>query len=220
MDFLNLLARLADLDTTATLPAAAPRRAALGRLGQAGTALLPALLLLAYYPSPPPLPLTIPAPASMYCCWPAKLRLLENEFYSRALGLVAGVAAVPLSATEKTAIQTIAAARGSARSAVFATDYRRRWHPARYVRATTSLAAKTVPSPRSTPISRPTPTRSCGSPAAGGCRRARLQGPGRIRAVDDDYLLEAVVRAHSTEARHASHIRTMRRQRGATSKAG
>ncbi|OWP62654.1 hypothetical protein CDA63_12840 [Hymenobacter amundsenii] len=216
MDFLNLLARLADLDTTA-LPAAAPRRAALGRLGQAGTALLPALLFAGALPQP-----AAAAPQDTrtrldVLLLARQISVFENEFYSQALGLVAGVAAVPLSATEKTAVQTLQQ-QEALRVALFS-------------KLITDGGATLPTAPRYDFTGSKNGTKAALYPDlqtspdtflrvaqlledAGG--RALLGQAEYVR--NDGYLFEAVVRAQSVEARHASHIRTMRRQRGATVK--
>ena len=212
MNFLNLLARLADLDTAAP-EAAAPRRTALGRLGLAGTALLPALLS------------SLPAAAGPQDTrtrldalkLALQLELLENEFYSRALGLVPGFAALPFTATEQAAIQTI--------------QQHEAQHVALFTRVLTDAGSpldaavqydftgsKNGTQPALFPDVQTNPVTFL--------ELAQLLEDAGVRAYkgqveflqSDDYLLQAALRTHSTEARHASHIRTMRRQRGATVK--
>ncbi|MFD2784222.1 ferritin-like domain-containing protein [Hymenobacter rubripertinctus] len=217
MDFLNLLARLADLDTP-TLPAAAPRRTALSQLGKAGTALLPALLT----------GLALPAAAAAAAPQDTRTRLdalrlalqlelLENEFYSRALGLVTGFSAVPFSATEKTALQTIQ--RHEAQHVTLfqrlITDAGSALEPAARYDFTGS---KNGTQPALYPDIQTNPDTFL--------QVAQLLEDAGVRAYKgqveflqtDAYMLEAALRTHSTEARHASHIRTMRRQRGASVK--
>ncbi|MBT9391876.1 ferritin-like domain-containing protein [Hymenobacter sp. NST-14] len=215
MDFLNLLARLADLDTTPALPAAAPRRAALGRLGQAGTALLPALLTGLSRPAAATPQNTKTRLDALHLA--LQLELLENEFYSRALGLVAGFSAVPFSATEKTAIQTI--------------QQHEAQHVALFQRLITDSGSSLDPVVRydftgSKNGAQPALYPDVQTNPDTFLQVAQLLEDAGVRAYkgqveflqSDDYLLEAAVRTHSTEARHASHIRTMRRQRGATVK--
>ena len=216
MDFLNLLARLADLDTTSTLPATAPRRTALGQLGKAGTALLPALLtgVLAQPAAATPQDTRTRLDALRLAL---QLELLENEFYSRALGLTGGFTAVPFSATEKSAIQTI-----QQHEAQHVTLFQRLITDAG---STLDLAArydftgsKNGTQPALYPDIQTNPETFL--------KVAQLLEDAGVRAYkgqveflqSDDYMLEAALRTHSTEARHASHIRTMRRQRGANVK--
>jgi len=218
MDFLNLLARLATLDTEAPATAA-PRRAALSRLGQAGTVLLPALLA------------ALPAPALAgtketrtrldVLKLALKLELLENEFYSRALGLTAGGPANPaaffVTPANRAAIQTIQS------------------HEAQHVALFTRLITDAGSPLDAVPNFDFTGSKN-GSQAAlypdvytnldTFLKVAQLLEDAGVRAYKgqvefiqtDNYILEAALRTHSTEARHAAHIRTMRRQRGANVK--
>ena len=215
MNLLNLLARLADLDTT-TLPAAAPRRAALGRLGQAGTALLPGLLLAG---------LAQPATAAPHdtrtrldvLLLIRQLAALQSELYARALGLRTGFAALALSGTEKAGLQTIQQ-QEALRVTLFS-------------KLITDGGATLPADPRYDFTGSKNGTQAALYPDVQTnpetfLRVAQLLEDTGVRALlgqaeyirNDGYLFEALVRAQSVEARHAAHIRTLRRQRGAVVK--
>ncbi|UOQ78372.1 ferritin-like domain-containing protein [Hymenobacter sp. 5516J-16] len=144
------------------------------------------------------------------------LEYLESEFYTRALALPN--AATFFGSTEnRTAIQTIATHENQ--------------HVALLQRLLTEAGA-VVPAKPNFDF---TGSKNGAQPALYPdvftnldtfLRVAQLLEDAGVRAykgqveflVSDNYLLEAFVRTHSTEARHASHIRTMRRQRGAVVK--
>lgn len=218
MDFLNLLARLASLDTDAP-GTAAPRRAALTRLGQAGAALAPALLA------------ALPTPASAgtqetrtrldTLKLALKLELLENEFYSRALGLVPGGPANPAAFFATTAIQT----------AIQTIQRHEAQHVTLFTRLITDAGSPLDAAPNFDFTGSKNGTRAALYPDVYTnldtfLRVAQLLEDAGVRAYkgqveflqSDNFLLEAALRTHSTEARHAAHIRTLRRQRGATVK--
>ncbi|SET79148.1 ferritin-like domain-containing protein [Hymenobacter actinosclerus] len=217
MDFLNLLARLADLDSTSAAPhTAAPRRAALGRLGQAGTALLPGLLLSAL--SQPATAGTLDTRTRLdVLLLTRQLAALGNELYSRALGLVPGYAALPLTATEKAGLQVIQQ-QETQRITLFSqlitdggatlpaaprydfTGSKNGTKPALYPDIQTNpdtflLVAQVL------------------KDLAVRVYKSQVEFVG-----SDAYLIETLLRSHSAEARHAAHLRTLRRQRGAVVK--
>ncbi|RPD50093.1 ferritin-like domain-containing protein [Hymenobacter sediminis] len=211
MDFLNILARLADLSPETDTQAPAPRRAALTRIGQASTALLPAVLA------------ALPHPASArvrdnnttldVLKLALTLEYLESEFYTQALNQ----SALFSSATDRAAIETIRA------------------HEAQHVTLLQGLLADAGAPQPAKPNFDFTGSKN-GAQAASFpdvftnldtfLKVAQLLEDAGIRAYkgqaefvqSDNQLLETLLRIHSTEARHASHIRTMRRQRGATVK--
>lgn len=217
MDFLNLLARLADLDSTSAAPQpAAPRRAALGQLGQAGTALLPALLLSA---------LSQPATAGILdtrtrldvLLLVRQLAALENELHSRALGLVAGYPALPLTAPEKAGIQLIQQQEAQ-RIALFSqliTDGGATL-PATprydFTGSKNGTQAALYPDIQTNPDTYLLVAQVIKDAAV----RVYKSQVDFVRS--DIYLTETLLRTHSAEARHASHLRTLRRQRGAVVK--
>lgn len=215
MELLSLLARLADLSSaTEPLPAATPRRTALTQLGHAGAALLPAILTAL-----PQAAMAAPQDNSTtldVLRLALTLEYLESEFYARALALP-NAATFFGSADNQAAIQTIYA------------------HEAQHVALLQRLlieAGATVPAKPSFDF---TGSKN-GAQAAlypdvftnldTFLRVAQLLEDTGVRAYKgqaefvqaDNNLLDALLRTHSTEARHASHIRTMRRQRGAVVK--
>ncbi|RSK35323.1 ferritin-like domain-containing protein [Hymenobacter metallilatus] len=219
MNFLHLLARLATLDTEHTALTQAPRRAALSRLGQAGTALLPALLA----------GLATPAQAGQKEVRTRldalklilKLENLQNAFYSRALGLLPGGPANPAtffgSAATRDAIQTI--------------QSQQQKHAALYGQLITNAGSALDASPNYDFTGSRNGTQPAVYPDVYTnpdtfLKVAQLLKDASVQTYkgqaaflqSDNYLLETTVRAHSTEARHAAHIRTLRRQRGATVK--
>lgn len=216
MKLLKLLAQLADL-TPQQLSTAGPRRTALRRLAQAGTAILPAVLTALPQPAAArdvPTVLDILKLA-------LTLSQLEAEFYSRALGLSSGGPANPdsflASAENKASIQTILV------------------HEQQRVVQFTRLVQNSGGTLDTAPRFDFTGSRN-GTQAAlfpdvftnfdTFLKVAQLLEDTGVRAYKgqveyiqyDNFLLETALRAHSTEARHASHIRTIRRQRGATVK--
>ncbi|SNR43531.1 MULTISPECIES: ferritin-like domain-containing protein [Hymenobacter] len=219
MQFLKLLAQLAELDEQ-QLTATGPRRTALSRLGQAGAAVLPAALTALASPAAARDIKDTRTPLDVLTL-ALTLEYLENEFYSRALGLTPGGPANPtaffVSAENKAAIETI------------------QRHEQQHVTLLSRLivdAGGTVP-----PAPRFDFTGSKNGAQAAVfadvytnldtfLQVAQLLEDAGVRAYKGqvefiqsyDSLLEAALRTHSTEARHASHIRTMRRQRGANVK--
>lgn len=217
MHFLQLLAQLAELKPQ-QLDTSSPRRAALQRLGQAGSALLPAVLsalpAAARDVKDTRTPLDVLTLA-------LTLEYLENEFYSRALGLVPGGPTNPTAffgtAANRAAIETI------------------QRHEQQHVTLLTTLiqnSGSVVPAkPNFDFTGSKNGTRAALFPDVYTnldtfLRVAQLLEDAGVRAykgqvefiLTDNVLLEAALRTHSTEARHASHIRTMRRQRGAVVK--
>ncbi|WP_019947632.1 ferritin-like domain-containing protein [Hymenobacter aerophilus] len=217
MDFLNLLARLADLDSTAAAPQpAGARRAALGRLGQAGTALLPGLLLGAL--SQPATAGTLDTRTRLdVLLLVRQLAALGNELHSRALGLVPGYTALPLTAAEKTGIQVIREQEvqrvalvsqlitdgGATLPAAPRYDFTGSQNGAR---------AALYPDIQTNPDTYLLVAQVLKDAAV----RVYKTQVEFVRA--DIYLSELLLRSHTVEARHASHLRTLRRQRGATVK--
>jgi Ferritin-like domain len=208
MDFLDLLGRLASLDTTA----AAPRRAALSRLTNTGAALLPGLLTA----------LTTPAQAGTQDTRTPldvlKLVLryenLQAAFYTQALGFQSlftnatdVLSAVRLMQGQQqqhaTVLATIISNSGSAPDATPGYDFtgsRNGSQAAQYPDVFTNLNTF--------------------------LQVAQLLEDASVRVYKgqigflqaDNNLLETAVRLHSTEARHAAHIRTLRRRRGVSVK--
>ncbi|GAB3228822.1 hypothetical protein GCM10027346_13770 [Hymenobacter seoulensis] len=219
MNFLNLLARLAELQPE-TLQGAAPRRAALTRLGQAGVALLPALIT------------ALPQQATAgtldtrtrldVLTLALTLEYLESEFYAQALGLVSGkgpanVDAFFGSAQNKSAIQAIQTHEAS--------------HVALFTRLITDAGSSVPAKPNFDFTGSKNGSRAALYPDVFSnfdtfLKVAQLLEDAGVRAYKgqveyvqtDNALLESAVRIHSTEARHAAQIRTMRRKRGATVK--
>ncbi|NVO83329.1 ferritin-like domain-containing protein [Hymenobacter terrestris] len=213
MDFLNLLARLADLDSTTAAPQlAAPRRAALGRLGQAGTALLPGLLLSAL--SQPATAGTLDTRTRLdVLVLVRQLAALGNELHSRALGLVAGYPALPLTATEKAGIQVIQqqeAQRVTLFSQLITDGGATLPTTPRYDFTGSKNSAQTAlyPDIQTNPATYLLVAQVVKDVAV----RVYKSQVDFVRA--DAYLTETLLRSHSAEARHASHLRTLRRQRG------
>ncbi|MDU0369246.1 ferritin-like domain-containing protein [Hymenobacter endophyticus] len=219
MDFLDALARLATLDTTNTAEVLAPRRLALSRLGQAGTALLPALFTTLVTPAEAGTTQTLTRLDALKLA--LKLENLQNAFYSRALGLTAGGPANPTvffgSTAVQTAIQTIQTHQsqhstllttlitnsGGALDAASRYDFsgskngsQAALYPDVYTNLDTFLKVAQLLEDAGVRVYK-----------------------GQVTALQsDNALLEAAIRMHSTEARHAAHIRTLRRQRGAVVK--
>jgi hypothetical protein len=209
MDFLKLLARLAETDTQ-SITVIGPRRTALRRLAQASTAILPAVLTA--------LPQPAAARDSRTTQDVLKLALmlgqLESQFYSQAI-LQPDSFFGP--AENKAAIQTMLR------------------HEQQHVALFTRLLVNSGATLDATPRFDFTGSKN-GSQAAlypdvfsnldTFLKLAQLLEDTGVRAYkgqvefiqSDNNLLESALRVHSTEARHASHIRTMRRQLGATVK--
>lgn len=213
MDFLNLLARLADLSAE-TEAGAAPRRTALTRLGQAGATLLPAVV--AALPRPAAAGVLDNSTVLDVLKLALTLEYLESEFYAQALALP-NAAAFFGSADNRTAIQTVATHESQ--------------HVALLQRLLTQAGA-TVPAKPSFDF---TGSKN-GAQAAlfpdvftnfdTFLKVAQLLEDVGVRAYKgqvefvqlDSLLLGTLLQLHSTEGRHAAHIRTMRRQRGAVVK--
>ncbi|RSK51312.1 ferritin-like domain-containing protein [Hymenobacter rigui] len=219
MDFLHLLARLATLDTDNTALTQAPRRAALSRLGQAGTAILPALLTS----------LATPAEAGKKDVRTRldalklilKLENLQNVFYSRALGLLPGGPANPTAFFGTTAIK----------AAIQTMQSHQAQHAALYGQLVTNAGSTLDAMPNYDFTGSRNGAQASVYPDVYTnldtfLKIAQLLEDASVQTYkgqaaflqSDNYLLETTVRAHSTEARHAAQIRTMRRQRGATVK--
>ncbi|MBX0291085.1 ferritin-like domain-containing protein [Hymenobacter sp. HSC-4F20] len=215
MEFLTLLARLADLSSeTAPGPSGAPRREALARLGQAGAALLPAVLTaLPSATTAAPQDNSTPLDVLRLAL---TLEYLESDFYARALALPNATAFFG-SADNLVAIQTISAHEAQ--------------HVALLQRLLTDAGATVPAKPNFDFTGSKNGTQAALYPDVFTnldtfLKVAQLLEDAGVRAykgqaefvLADNNLLEALLRTHSTEARHASHIRTMRRQRGAVVK--
>ncbi|WP_426493084.1 ferritin-like domain-containing protein [Hymenobacter sp. 102] len=208
MDFLDLLGRLASLDT----PAAAPRRSALSRLSNAGTVLLPGLLTALATPAQAGTQNTrTPLDAFKLVL---RYENLQAAFYTQALSFQSLFtnAADVLSAVRliqgqqkqhATALATIISNSGSAQDATPSYDFtgsRNGTQGAQYPDVFTNLNTF--------------------------LQVAQLLKDASVRVYKgqisflqaDNNLLETAVRLHSTEARHAAHIRTLRRRRGVSVK--
>ncbi|TGE10137.1 ferritin-like domain-containing protein [Hymenobacter fodinae] len=209
MHFLKLLARLAETDTE-SLTLTGPRRTALRRLAQAGTAALPAVLTALPQPAVARDSRTVQDVLKLALT----LEQLENAFYTQALQQ-------PLSffgTTEnQAAIQTI--------------QGHEQQHVALFTRLLVNAGATLDLTPRFDFTGSKNGAQAALYPDVFTnfdtfLRVAQLLEDTGVRAYKgqveyiqfDNFLLESAVRAHSVEARHASHIRTMRRQRGATVK--
>ncbi|UYZ63021.1 ferritin-like domain-containing protein [Hymenobacter weizhouensis] len=207
MDFLKLLSHLASADTP-TPAAADTRRRALSRLAQTSAAALPAALSLALAP-----PAQARPTASTYDALRLALTLeyLENEFYTRALAKPTSFFG---SAATRAAIQTIQS------------------HEQQHVALLEGVlrsSGGTVPTkPNFDFTGSKNGTQAASFPDVFDnfdtfLQVAQLLEDAGVRAYKgqveflqaDNFLLETALRAHSTEARHAAHIRTLRRQRGA-----
>ncbi|SNC75366.1 Ferritin-like domain-containing protein [Hymenobacter gelipurpurascens] len=211
MKLLKLLAQLAELNPQ-QLNVAGPRRTALRRLAQAGTAVLPAVLTV--------LPQPVVARDVPTVLDVLKLGLtlsqLENELYSRALGL-SNADAFLGTAENKAAIQTM--------------QLHEQQHIALFTRLIQNSGGTLDAVPRFDFTGSKNGTQATLFPDVFTnfdtfLKVAQLLEDAGVRAYKgqveyiqyDNYLLETALRVHSTEARHSSHIRTMRRQRGATVK--
>ncbi|MCA8831585.1 ferritin-like domain-containing protein [Hymenobacter pini] len=214
MNFLDFLGQLASLDTNTA--AAAPRRSALARLGQAGTALLPALLT------------TLPAPSTAGTKDNTRLDALkmllrfenlQNTFYARALGTQPG------GPTNPTAFL------GSAINDVRTMQQHQQAHAAQLATLITNAGSTLDAAPNYDFTGSRNGAQS--AQFAGVytnldtfLKVAQVLEDASVRAYktqatflqSDNSLLETAIRMHSTEARHAAQIRTLRRQRGATVK--
>lgn len=219
MDFLTLLARLAELQPDA-LHTSAPRRAALSRLGQAGATLLPAVL--AALPQAATAGTQDTRTRLDVLTLALTLEYLQYELYATAFGMITGrgpanVDAFMGSAEHKAALQTILTHQNQ--------------HIVLLTRLITDGGA-TVPAKPNFDFTGSKNGRQAAlypdvfSNFDTFLRVAQLLEDTGVRAYkgqvefvqSDNSLLETAVRLHSTEARHAAHIRTMRRQRGATVK--
>ncbi|GGG30760.1 ferritin-like domain-containing protein [Hymenobacter glacieicola] len=215
MDFLTLLARIADLSPATTFPSdVSARRTALTRLGQAGAAVLPPVL--AALPSLADAKVLNNSTILDAIKLALTLEYLESEFYTRALALPNATTFFG-SAENRNAIQTIATHENQ--------------HVALLQRLLTEAGAVIPAKPNFDFTGSKNGAQSALYPDVFTnldtfLKVAQLLEDAGVRAykgqveflVSDNYLLEAFVRTHSTEARHASHIRTMRRQRGAVVK--
>lgn len=219
MDLLNALARLATLDTTTTAEALAPRRLALSRLGQAGTALLPALFATLVTPAEAGTTETLTRLDALKLA--LKLENLQNAFYSRALGLVAGGPANPAAFFGSTAVQ----------SAIQTIQAHQSQHSTLLTNLVTNSGGTLDAAPRYDFSGSKNGSQAALYPDVYAnldtfLKVAQLLEDAGVRAYkgqvtalqSDNTLLETAIRMHSTEARHAAHIRTLRRQRGATVK--
>jgi rubrerythrin len=219
MNILKLLADLAEVDPT-LYDRLSSRRAAFAPLSQLGRkaalAALPLALGTAIIPAQARDVRTILDALNLALT----LEYLESEFYARALGLVAGAPNVPTDffpAGTRPAIETI---------------YRHEQQHVRLLeRVIKASGGELPPKPRFDFTGSKNGTQAAVFPTVftnfdtflqvaqtledAGVRAYKGQA-GFLQA--DNPLLEAALRIHSVEARHASHIRSMRRARGANVK--
>ncbi|SMB96671.1 hypothetical protein SAMN00120144_2631 [Hymenobacter roseosalivarius DSM 11622] len=219
MNILKLLADLAEVDPT-LYARLSSRRAVFAPLSQLGrTAALAALPLAvgtAIMPAQARDIRTILDSLNLALT----LEYLESEFYARALGLVAGAPGVPTNffpTGTRLAIETI---------------YR---HEQQHVRFLERIIVASGGTPPAKPRFDFTGSKNSTQPAVFAdvftnfdtfLQVAQTLEDAGVRAYKgqagflqtDNSLLEAALRIHSVEARHASHIRSMRRARGANVK--
>ncbi|MBC6606416.1 ferritin-like domain-containing protein [Hymenobacter sp. BT188] len=219
MNILKLLADLAEVDPT-LYDRLSSRRAAFAPLSQLGRkaalAALPLALGTAIMPAQARDIRTILDSLNLALI----LEYLESEFYARALGLVAGAPSVPAGffpAGTRPAIETI---------------YRHEQQHVRFMERVIQASGGTLPTK---PRFDFTGSKNGAQPAVFAdvftnfdtfLQVAQTLEDAGVRAYKgqvgflqtDNSLLEAALRIHSVEARHASHIRSMRRARGANVK--
>jgi hypothetical protein len=219
MNILKLLAYLAEADPT-LYDQLGSRRAAFSSLGNMGRKAALAALPLALGTAITPAQGRDIRTALDSLNLALTLEYLESEFYARALGLVAGAPSVPANffpAGTRPAIETI---------------YRHEQQHVRFLeRVIIASSSELPPKPRFDFTGSKNGAQAAVFPTVftdfdtflqvaqtledAGVRVYKGQA-GFLKI--DNRLLEAGLRIHSVEARHASHIRSMRRARGANVK--
>ncbi|MGY2131450.1 ferritin-like domain-containing protein [Hymenobacter sp. HD11105] len=219
MNILKLLADLAKADPT-LYDQVGSRRAAFASLGQIGRKAALSAVPLALGTAITPAQARDIRTTLDSLNLALTLEYLENEFYARALGQVAGAPSVPAGffpADTRPAIETI---------------YRHEQQHVRFLeRVIVASGGELPPKPRFDFTGSKNGAQAAVFPTVftnfdtflqvaqtledAGVRAYKGQA-GFLQA--DNQLLEAALRIHSVEARHASHIRSMRRARGANVK--
>lgn len=211
MNILKLLANLADTPTD--LNQAASRRATLAGLGQTGAKVLAAALPLGLAALPAQARDTRTILDSLQLA--VRLEQLQNAFYSRALS--AGPGFFPADA--------------SFRSSIVKMQAQQQQHVALLTRVITASNGDVPTLPNYDFTGSKNNTQAALFPSVFSnfdefLRLAQLLEDTSVRAykgaveflVQDNYILQTALQLHSTEARHATRIRLMRRQRGAVVK--